>query len=157
MNLKTLEKLETLETQPDDFPVRTSEVGGIYVNTVGTASVVQIGDRAEVNASLRALAVQRASDHLISGNVYFESYDIFDRDTPTMNTLINELDTEPDYVRTTNCLPTISVGCIEIIAVSSAALLLVGNGLKMKGEARVKHVRQFSVPTPVPTIYDSGA
>ncbi|SFS60914.1 spore germination protein GerPE [Paenibacillus sp. BC26] len=141
--------LPSYSEENSDYPVRVSEVGGLYLTSVGSASVVQIGDRAEVNASLRALAVQRAADHIESGKVYFESYSIFDRATPSWDPLGIASDDVPAFIRTTNLKPTISVGCIEIIAVSSAANVLIGNGLKMRAESRVKHIRQYarSMPT----------
>ncbi|WP_308634541.1 spore germination protein GerPE [Paenibacillus silvisoli] len=130
--------------EEQDYPVRISEVGGINLTSVGGASVVQIGDRAEVNTSLRALAVQRGASHHESGNVYFESYSIFDRETPTWDPLGTASDEVPTFIRTTNRKPAITVGCIEVIAVSSAALVLVGNGLKSRCESRVKHIRQYA-------------
>ncbi|SDW58093.1 spore germination protein GerPE [Paenibacillus sp. CF384] len=141
--------LPSYSVENSDYPVRVSEVGGLYLTNVGSASVVQIGDRAEVNASLRALAVQRAADHAESGNVYFESYSIFDRPTPSWDPLGIASDDVPTFIKTTNCQPSISVGCIEVIAVSSAANVLIGNGLKMRAESRVKHIRQYarSIPT----------
>ncbi|RAP78070.1 spore germination protein GerPE [Paenibacillus montanisoli] len=134
--------------EEQDYPVRISEVGGLHLTSVGGASVVQIGDRAEVNASLRALAVQRGASHAESGNVYFESYSIFDRETPTWDPLGTASDEVPAFIRTTNRQPAITVGCIEVIAVSSAALVLIGNGLKTKAESRVKHIRQYARTFP---------
>ncbi|MFC4810016.1 spore germination protein GerPE [Paenibacillus sp. GCM10023250] len=129
-----------------DYPVRVSEVGGVYVNSISTASIIQFGDRANVNAKLRGVAVQRESDHLSSNRVYFESYTIFSRPVPPVSPFLAEAAKDPVQVRTVNRDPRIGVGCIEIIAVSSSATVLTGNGVNMRAESRISNIRQYAKP-----------
>ncbi|MBM7563573.1 spore germination protein GerPE [Paenibacillus sacheonensis] len=132
--------------EDSDYPVRVSEVGGVCLTSIGTASIAQFGDRADVNAFIRGIAVQRESDHLDSQNVYFESYDIFNQPVPPITPWLAEAAKEPLEMRTTNREPRISVGSIEIIAVSSSALVLVGNGVHTRAESRISNIRQFAKP-----------
>ena len=120
-----------------DYPVRVSEVGGVYLTSMSSASIAQFGDRADVKASLRGIAVQRESDHLVSNDVYFEAYDIFSQPVPPLSPFLAlAAQSDPLEMRTTNREPRISVGCIEIIAASSSALVLVGNGVNTRAESR---------------------
>lgn len=132
-----------------DYPARSSQVGGVYLTSISGASIAQFGDRADIDASLRGLAVQREADHLRAGSVYFESYAIFDRPTPSVSPWLAEWSSNPltvDRVTTEYRDPRISVGCIEVIAVSSSAMILVGNGVHTKSESRISNIRQFATP-----------
>jgi len=124
------------------FHVRTATVGFLRIITVGQAGIVQLGDRAVTSAKLRALAVQRKEDHLTSGEVFFESYELFSRPLPVL------IDPEFDYAGgielfRTNCAPNITVGYIQVIASGSAASIQIGNGVTLNGESRIKHIRQY--------------
>ncbi|WP_219837778.1 spore germination protein GerPE [Paenibacillus sp. R14(2021)] len=139
--------IELLPAEKSDYPVRVSEVGGAYLTSIGSASVVQFGDRADSTPKLRGLAVQRESDHLISKEVYFESYNIYNRQVPPATPWLQAAaKAAPVTMSTFNCNPRISVGCVDIIAISGAALMLVGNGANIKSESRIKNIRQFARP-----------
>lgn len=129
-----------------DYPIRISELGSLEIISVGSASIVQLGDRAELNASIRGLAVQRAIDHKDAGDAYFESYSIFDRPLPSLPAPSSENDQL--IMRKQNKNQRISVGCIYMIALSGAASLLVGNGMQITAESRIKHIRQFAHQVP---------
>ncbi|QHT61893.1 spore germination protein GerPE [Paenibacillus lycopersici] len=129
-----------------DYPVRVSEVGGVCLTSIGTSSIAQFGDRADVDANLRAIAVQRESDHLDKDNVYFESYDLFSQPVPLPTPWLLAAAQDPVDMRTINREPRISVGCIDVIAISGSALVLVGNGLNTKGQSRISNIRQFAKP-----------
>ncbi|WP_127530076.1 spore germination protein GerPE [Paenibacillus kobensis] len=135
----------------DDTNIRTSEVQGIYVNTLSQAGMLQIGDRSESNAVLRALAVQRQEDHPYAGDVFFESYVIFDRPIPAF---IDAND--PDSFVVThrwNACPVISVGCISITSAGAAAQIVIGTGQTHRSEARIKHIRQYKGRHSLPPAY----
>lgn len=140
MSIKPQEKENR---QPESYPVRTSEVGGIWLINVALSASIQLGDRGETDARLRALAVQRQEDHLTAGQVYFEAYPIFRRKLPV---LLDPVYDSGEDVRISryNRSPAISVGCIRILAISSAASLLIGNSMRYKGDSRIKHIRQFA-------------
>ncbi|WP_229750253.1 spore germination protein GerPE [Paenibacillus nasutitermitis] len=127
------------------YPIRVSEVGYFHLISVGDSSIVQFGDRADLNASLRALAVQRQSDHLLEDDVYFEAYSIFSRPRQAYPSLKN-FDDGYMTVKTCHLQPRIHVGCIEIIAASASASILIGNGRNQTAESRIKHIRQYAKP-----------
>jgi len=132
----------------DDTNLRTSEVQGIYVNTLAQAGVLQVGDRSESNAMLRALALQRQEDHPYAGDVFFESYVIFDRPIPAFVDA-----NDPDSFVVThrwNACKTIAVGCISIISAGASAQVVIGTGQTHRSESRIKHIRQFRGSHPVP-------
>lgn len=132
------------------FPVRTSQVGFVNVISVASASIVQMGDRGSTHARLSAIAVQRKEDHITAGEAYFESYDIFSRPWPTLHQPYFESTPEP-VTSWCNHSPRISVGCVSVIAISSSSSLHIGNSCSVVGEARVKHIRQFTHPSGAQT------
>ena len=69
------------------IPLRVSEVGGLEIISVATSSIVQLGDRAELKASLRGLAVHREINHQDAGDAFFEAYEIFNRPLPSLRLL----------------------------------------------------------------------
>jgi spore germination protein PE len=144
--------MDPYDQQPvEGYPIRTSNVGFVLVISASQSAIVQFGDRAETNAKLRAIALQRQEDHLTAGNVFFESYPFFSRRLPELN--------DPDFdngqvlqLNRTNCYPNINVGFIHLIAASSSASVQVGNGMCLRGESRIKHIRQYPRPKPVPPV-----
>ncbi|MBB3114403.1 spore germination protein PE [Paenibacillus phyllosphaerae] len=134
----------------NDFPVRISELGTIHIISASNASIVQFGDRAEIDAKVRALAVQREVSHEERHNVYFESYAVFNRPLPLWP--LPEPAEQSVTVSTHNIQPRICVGSVDLIAASSSAMLLIGNGLKAKAETRIKHIRQFAASRAYPPV-----
>jgi spore germination protein PE len=135
----------------EGYPIRTSQVGSVCIISASQSAIVQFGDRAETKATIRGLAVQRQEDHLTGGDVFFESYGIFDRPLPVLN--------DPDFdneqvirFSRTNCSPNITVGHIQVIASSSSASIQIGNGMKLFEESRIKNIRQYPRPKPFPPI-----
>jgi spore germination protein PE len=133
------------------YHVRTATVGFLRIISVAQAGIVQLGDRAETKAKLRALAVQRKEDHLTAGEVYFEAYEIFSRPLPIL------IDSEFDNAQgielfRTNCAPNITVGYIQVIASGSAASIQIGNGVNLNAESRIKHIRQFPNQNSAPSL-----
>ena len=101
------------------YPIRTANVGSICIISVAQAGTVQFGDRAETNALIRALALQRQEDHTTAGDVFFESYPLFYRPLPVL--------IDPDFdngqgipLIRTNCSPNIIVGNIQVIAAGAS-------------------------------------
>jgi spore germination protein PE len=133
------------------YPIRTANIGWITIISAASSAAVQFGDRGETNARLRALALQRQESHSTAGDVFFESYPVFYRDLPKL--------IDPDYdngqvlaLERSNCSPNITVGCIHIIAAGSSASILAGNGMNLTADSRIKHIRQYPRPRPVPPI-----
>ncbi|WP_164744287.1 spore germination protein GerPE [Paenibacillus xylaniclasticus] len=132
----------------DETNLRTSEVQGICVNTVAQAGILQIGDRSESISVLRAIALQRKEDHPYAGDVFFESYLIFDRPFPAF---IDANDDDSIVVtHRWNACPIISVGCIRITSAGAAAQVVIGTGRTHRSESRIKHIRQYKSRLPLP-------
>ncbi|MBD3918656.1 spore germination protein GerPE [Paenibacillus sp. PR3] len=129
---------------------RVSEVQGINLINISQAGVMQLGDRSESNAMLRALAIQRQKDHPYAGDIFFESYVIFSRPIPA----IIEADDDDSVVQTyrLNQNPCISVGCISIISAGASSQIVIGRGQTHRSESRIKHIRQFAGQQPLPPI-----
>ncbi|MFD0958668.1 spore germination protein GerPE [Paenibacillus chungangensis] len=124
------------------YAVRTAKIGAVCIISAATASVVQFGDRGDTYANLRALAVQRAENHITAGEAYFESYDIFRRPLPY---LIDQLHDTGQLIQTErfNHCPDITVGFIRVTAMGSSSSFLVGNARSNNATSIIKHIRQF--------------
>jgi spore germination protein PE len=116
---------------------RTSVVNAIKVNSASFASTIQLGDSRIINGFSRALAVQREADVFFGKEGNFLKYPIFSEPIPLLPI------TEELSLSTHNTLPIIKVNTISIIAMSSSAILHVGNSENVSMEARVKHIRQL--------------
>ncbi len=116
---------------------RSSVVNSIKVNSASFASIIQLGDSRMVNGFSRALAVQREADVFFSKEGNFSSYRSFSEPIPFLPI------TEKMSLSTHNSLPLIKVNTISILAMSSCAILHVGNSENVSLEARVKHIRQL--------------
>ncbi|MFC4100937.1 spore germination protein GerPE [Paenibacillus xanthanilyticus] len=134
----------------NDYPVRVSHLGKINIISASSASIVQFGDRGEVNAKVQAIAVQRQQRHSRRREMFFESYSIFSRPLPAIIEPADE--TAPVTMSVTNVQPRICVNSVGIIAVSSCGMIFVGNGMSSTSETRVKHIRQYSAALPLPPI-----
>jgi spore germination protein PE len=123
----------------------------VSIISVGEACIVQFGDRAETDAKLIAIAVQRQESHSTAGDVFFESYPMYFNPVPVLN--------DPDFdngqviqLERTNCIPNITVGVIAIIAVASSTSVLIGNGMDLTADSRIKNIRQYPRQKPYPPI-----
>ncbi|MFX3633634.1 MAG: spore germination protein GerPE [Candidatus Pristimantibacillus sp.] len=134
-----------------DYPIRTAEIGRVSIIDVSLSAIIQFGDRGEFTPLLRALAVQRQEDHLVAGNVYFESYSIFNRPLPELIDPAAEGD-EAITITRTNHSPSICVGQIKITAVGAASSMQAGNTMCTIAEARIKHIRQYKHSSMFPGI-----
>lgn len=114
-----------------------AHVQRINIADVSLSGVVLIGDRGSFSPRLRALAVQRNLKHSEAGEAYFGNYDIFSRPYS-----IRPAGPATVYRGPGNAC--IEVGAIEVLSVSSSAMLQVGNGVATHADARIKHIRQFA-------------
>ncbi len=135
------------------YPYRTSQVGALCIISAASSAAIQIGDRGETRATLRALAVQRKEDHTEAGNVYFESYSIFSK--PYAILVDPTADEEDMPAAFSHAEPCIRVGYIRIIAAGSAASVQLGNSRLVGGDSRIKHIRQFPKQQPAPLPDDA--
>ncbi|MGG4264043.1 spore germination protein GerPE [Peribacillus simplex] len=120
---------------------RISKVKSISAQTILFSSTMQIGDCSYIDGKSFALAIQKRSETFDSVDVHFEDYDIFKKPIciPRSN--------EPVISRFSNPNPFIRVGNVDIIGVSSSAVIGVGNVGHIRMESRVKHIREISKQT----------
>ncbi|WP_066068437.1 spore germination protein GerPE [Neobacillus soli] len=116
---------------------RTSFVDKIHIDIVSYSSILQIGDSSIVNGLSRALAVQREAEIDFGYEGSFSAYPVFTEPIPFQP--LNE----PVTLLTHNPTPLIKVNKIDIIGISSASILHVGNSKHISMEARIKHIRQL--------------
>lgn len=116
---------------------RSSVVNAVNVTSASFASIIQLGDSRVINGFSRALAVQREAEFFNSKEGNFSNYSVFSEPIPFLP--INESIT----LSTHNSLPIIKVNTISILAMSSVAILHVGNSENISMEARVKHIRHL--------------
>ncbi|MFP7295741.1 spore germination protein GerPE [Neobacillus niacini] len=116
---------------------RSSIVNSVKVNSASFASLVQLGDSRIINGFSRALAVQREADVFNAKEGNFSKYSVFTEPIPLVPI------SETLSISSHHILPVIKVNNISILAMSSSAILHVGNSENVSMEARVKHIRQL--------------
>lgn len=116
---------------------RSSVVNAIKVTSASFSSTIQLGDSHIINGFSRALAVQREADVFYGNEGNFSNFPIFSEPIPLLPI------TEKMSLSTHNTLPVIKVNTISILAMSSSAILHVGNSENVSMEARIKHIRQL--------------
>lgn len=116
---------------------RSSVINSIKVTSASFASTIQLGDSRIINGFSRALAVQREAEMFYGKEGNFSNYALFSEPIPLLPI------TEKLTIATHNPLPVIKVNTVSILAMSSSAILHVGNSENVSLEARVKHIRQL--------------
>ena len=116
---------------------RTAYVDHLTVKVVSFASTLQVGDAKIVNSHSRALAVHREAEIFYGNEGNFSSYSVFNEPIPLPPI------TENFSTATTNLNPVITVKDIDVIGISAACVLQIGNSEHVSMEARVKHIRQL--------------
>ncbi|MBT2678137.1 spore germination protein GerPE [Bacillus sp. ISL-35] len=123
------------------MPKRIAIVDQIKIDSVIFSSVFQIGDSQQIQAFSRALAVQREKEEFYDNEGEFSAFPIFSEPItfqPDVETIISS---------THNINPVLKVRSINILGVSSSAVVHLGNSCNISMEARVKHIRQL-LPRP---------
>jgi spore germination protein PE len=116
---------------------RSSYVDHIFVKIAAFSSTVQLGDSCIINAFSRALAVQREAEFFNGMEGNYAAYSVFSEPIPL------PIITENISIRSHHLNPIIKVNKLNVIGVSSASVLHVGNSNHISMETRVKHVRQL--------------
>ncbi|KFI04218.1 spore germination protein GerPE [Bacillus spizizenii] len=118
---------------------RISRIRQIKFNSLGIASVFQAGDTNEIDMKIKVLAVQR------SLSTFYESEGSFNRkEYPIFEQPAVKLLPETG-VQTAFCheVPVIYVRNIKIQGVSSSSVFHAGSASVVRGDARIKHIRQI--------------
>nr|MDH3082689.1 spore germination protein GerPE [Bacillus subtilis] len=121
---------------------RISRIRLVKCNSLGIASVFQVGDTNEIDMSVKVFAVQRSRSTFYNNEGSFnkKEYQIFQRQAvkPILET----------GVQSAFCheMPAIYVHGIKIQGVSASSVLHAGSASLIRGDARIKHIRQIQSP-----------
>jgi spore germination protein PE len=115
---------------------RTANVHSISINSLGSSSCLQIGDSIEIHNVTHALAVQRERELFFENEGDLRAFSIFNRLQP-LTPSVDDVE-----MQTTSLHPIIKVGKIDVLALSSSAILHIGNSEHIQSETRIKHIRQ---------------
>ncbi|XID94098.1 spore germination protein GerPE [Paenibacillaceae bacterium WGS1546] len=125
---------------------RTSIVGWIYVNSIGSSGTMQLGDGGKTDLKSKALAVQRAIPNNFDDEFRFASYPLFYKPA------LRLLPSQAVVMNSASSWPTINIGSIYALGVSDSALLRAGCGGPVRAESRIKHIRNFNVGAPTDSV-----
>ncbi|WP_261303808.1 spore germination protein GerPE [Paenibacillus andongensis] len=123
---------------------RLSIVGNVYINDLGSSSVMHVGDNINTALKTRVFAVQREVPFYYGNEGSFQAYPFFRRAFPIPQP------PEPFTMCVDNLGSFICVQNIRIIGVSSSALLHIGSNRITSAETHVKNTRQFVTDKPGP-------
>lgn len=116
---------------------RLSVVDFIKVNSLSFSGILEIGDSKKITPYTQALAVQREVPLFFTNEGDFSAYPIFSRELPSVT--IEEAVSMDTYHQN----PTIKVGSIRVIGVSSAAVMHIGSTGTIRAQSKVKHIRKL--------------
>lgn len=121
-----------------NVPNTESNVRCIAIEAVGYASIVQLGDCDTVLPSSSALAIQRQRAVFFGHEGSFDQFPIFNRPIPRLRSV-----TEEELRFSDSRQGSIVVDIVDILSLSSAAVLQVGSNRRIEAANRVKHIRQL--------------
>ncbi|GGB68230.1 spore germination protein GerPE [Fictibacillus barbaricus] len=128
---------------------RTSVVDCVIVNSVVDTGVLQTGDSEKINSYSAALAIHRENTKFGTFDVPLSKYKVFSQSV--LVPVCPSIKTKQTY----NANPYIRVGKINILGISSSALLHIGSVNDMTLQSRVKHIRHFFTH-PYPESEEEG-
>lgn len=116
---------------------RNSFVQNMNIKSVQIGSVVEIGDTVHLNANSYALAVQREKQLFFGNEGNFQNFPAFKVLIPTP-----PLPPVVPVTQKNNDCSNIRVGNINILGMSTSALIQIGSTNHVNLEARIQHIRQ---------------
>ncbi|WP_282935843.1 spore germination protein GerPE [Paenibacillus sp. RC67] len=124
---------------------RVSTVGYLKVNTLGTATVLEVGDSDQLTPFNYTIAVQREKAIFVQNEFRFSDYSLFSRH------LLDPIIDESLYMKRTNVTPNITVNKINIFLVSSSSIAHIGSSENLLAQSRIKHIRHLLKERPAAT------
>jgi spore germination protein PE len=116
---------------------RLSIVNKAYVNSIGISSLFQIGDSVDIVPRTNVYAVQREAEIFLENEGDLKQYSFYSELLP------KPLITEKIQTSFHHENPTIKVGAVKVISISSSAVVQFGSTNTISAETRVKHIRQL--------------
>jgi spore germination protein PE len=124
--------------------VRLSIVGYVYVDSIGSSSVMQVGDNVTTALETKVFAVQREVPIYYGNEGSFKAYPFYQRPIP-----VPQLP-EPFTMCVDNLGSFIRVRGIQVLGVSNTSVLQIGSNRIIGSESKVKNIRQFVTDKPAP-------
>ncbi|MFC4302683.1 spore germination protein GerPE [Cohnella boryungensis] len=121
---------------------RSVTIATLYVNTVSSSGIVHLGDGEGTDMDSKALAVQQAITNYTEDEFYLESYPLFYLPKLTLKPC------SPVRFSSVSPWPTLRVGALYSLGVSSSSILRAGCSGPVQGESRIKHFRYFNQLNP---------
>ncbi|WP_171655594.1 spore germination protein GerPE [Paenibacillus foliorum] len=121
---------------------RISSIGTIKINTVGEATVFEVGDSENMAPFNYAIAVQREKAIFLEKEFDFSEYAIFS--IPLEAPVIDE---NVQLMRI-NESPHIVVNKISVFLVSASAIVHIGSSETLYAQSRIKHIRHLLKERP---------
>lgn len=116
---------------------RISSVGKIKINTVGSASALEIGDSEQMTPLNYTIAIQREKAIFIQNEIRFGQFDFFSK--PFLQPVIHE----PVRMNVSDDGSPIAVKQIKLFLVSSSSIVHIGSSQKLNAQSRIKHIRHL--------------
>ncbi|WP_060680560.1 spore germination protein GerPE [Virgibacillus halodenitrificans] len=117
---------------------RTTVIDLINVTSISNSAIFNIGDTQQTNQKFRGIAIQEESAYSTPPKEEdFADYPIFQLEA---NFMMNEVSVNKEH---SHHAPTIRVGQISVIGVSSSSIMQAGNLNSINAEARLKHFRKL--------------
>lgn len=118
---------------------RTSIVQNVEIISMVSASIFEVGDTRILTPISKALAVQRQESVYLDPDEHtFDHYPMFTFPFP-------KIEHECIPVNTVHEVPAIHVNSIKVIGIAASSAFHIGMTDYISAEARVKHIRQFTV------------
>jgi len=116
---------------------RTSVVDCVIVNSVADSGVIQTGDSEKINSYSAALAIHRENAKFGTFDVPLSKYKVFSQ--PVLVPVCPSIKIKQTF----NANPYIRVEKVDILGVSTSALLHIGSVNDITLQSRLKHIRHF--------------
>jgi len=115
-----------------------------------TSSIIQVGDRNNSYLYNQTMAVERNMKLYSTDEPYFESYPLFTKPAPYLQSMLPPGNIEHCMLGKLAPLPaqthTIEVDSIKVITSSQSSNIQLGNGRKLVAEDREKAFEQYLFP-----------
>ena len=127
--------------------MRSTAVHSLRVISVQISSSILIGDCVAVSPRSYALAVKRTVPAYWVGEEHPGSLRTFSRPVPEVPSITQTT------VKIDNPNPVINVGAVEVMTISAASVMQIGNSAIIDTDTRTRNVRHLiQAQTPVPPV-----
>ncbi|WP_041056816.1 spore germination protein GerPE [Jeotgalibacillus campisalis] len=113
----------------------SSQIKNLFITTVSSNSILQIGDSCIIDSKAQVIAVQRQEEQFYGNEAPFSMYNLFNRAAAAPLSFPN------------HCLKQSSVNTVDLFTlrgIANSSVLHVGDSQHIRMVSRVKHIRQLN-------------